>query len=408
MKILLINKFLFPKGGDAVCTLATGKLLSGRGHQVVYWGMDHPENPVYPHAELFVNHVDLNAPQDLKNSMNTAANLLYSREAKEKIGRLLEQEKPDIVHLNNIAHQISPSILHMFQRHKIPVVMTLHDYKMVCASYLMMNGKGICEACQDGRYYMCFMKKCVKNSRAKSLLNTIEMYFHHKFLRIYDGVDLFIAPSVFLKEKLHYMGFCKDIVHLPNFIDLNAAIPLVKTAANRIVYFGRLAYEKGVHTLIKAVPGLDIDVRIIGTGPSSEKLKDYAVDIGCRNISFPGFMSGRALQDEIRNALIVVVPSEWYENNPRAVLEAFALGTPVIGADIGGIPELVLHGKTGWLFKPGDSDDLREKIEFCINNKGKVWNMGEQAQRFVVDNFSAQKFYKRLIEIYDRLVNRGQ
>ncbi|MGB3339932.1 MAG: glycosyltransferase family 4 protein [bacterium] len=404
MRVLLINKFLYARGGDAISTLDTGRLLKAHGHQVVYWGMAHPANPIYPYQELFTKYVDLNAPVNLSSRLKIAANLLYSFEAKNKIERLVQIEKPDIVHLNNFAHQISPSILRVFQRHNIPTVMTLHDYKMVCASYLMINRDKTCEACRHGKYYMCFLKKCVKDSILKSFLNTVEMYLHHKILHLYDSIDIFISPSVFLKQKLHDMGFNnKKIVYLPNFVNGANKHTLKKTRTNRFLYFGRLSNEKGLETLIKAAGGMDIELYIAGTGSHEPELKQVAVTEAVNNVYFMGYKSGNELAKEIREALAVVVPSQWYENNPRTVLESFTMGTPVIGANIGGIPEIVLNNETGLTFRSGDVDDLRRAMKFCINNKGKVWAMGKRAQQYVRKNFNAPQFYEGLMNIYHRV-----
>lgn len=400
MKVLLINKFLYGKGGDAISTLNTGRLLSAEGHKVIYWGMDHPLNPQYPYKDYFVSYVDLNNPGGIKEKIRITSNIFYSSEAKKKIKKLINMEKPDIVHLNNFAHQISPSILGVFKKFDIPVVMTMHDYKLVCPSYTMLSDGKPCERCKGGRFYWCFLKKCTKNSRLKSLTNTIEMYLHHRILHIYDSIDVFISPSLFLKKKLEDMGFNRKIIHLPNFVEDKGAELPHKTKVNTVLYFGRLSSEKGIKTLVEAVRGLEIELRILGTGPYENALKQYVTTEHIRNVFFLGYKTGNELTSEIRNALVVVIPSEWYENNPRTVLEAFSLGTPVIGANIGGIPELVLNNETGLAFEPGDIDDLKEKLIYCINNRGKLFQMGKTAQGFVRENFNPAQYYDRLMKIY--------
>ncbi len=404
MKVLLVNKFLYNKGGDAICTLNTGELLLSNGHKVIYWGMDHPSNPDYPHKEFFVSHVDLNKPGSIGRRINITTNILYSFEARDKIERLVRLEKPDIVHLNNIVHQISPSILQVFRKYRIPVVMTLHDYKMVCASYLMINHGNICEACKNGKYHKCFLKKCVKNSRVKSFVNMVEMYLHHRILHIYDSIDVFISPSLFLKKKLEDMGFNRKIIHLPNFVEDNGATLPHKTRANTVLYFGRLSSEKGIKTLIKAVRGMDIELRILGVGPFENTLKRYVKTERICNVFFIGYKTGNELTTEIRNALVVVVPSEWYENNPRTVLEAFSLGTPVIGARIGGIPELIKNGQNGLTFEVANSVDLREKLQYVLGNPDRIVDMGKNARRFVEEKFNPEKHYNDLIKIYEMAI----
>jgi glycosyltransferase involved in cell wall biosynthesis len=403
MKVLLINKFLYAKGGDAISTLQTGRLLTARGHDVVYWGMAHAMNPDYPYQEFFIEYTDLNQPGNIKQRIAIASNILFSFDARAKISDLVSNIKPDIVHLNNFAHQISPSILQVFQRHNIPTVMTLHDYKMVCASYLMVNNGKICEACKNGKYNMCFWRKCVKGSRLKSLLNTMEMYLHHKILHLYDLIDVYIAPSIFLRQKLYDMGFSKKIVYLPNFVNGADTKPSMKTRNNRFLYFGRLAREKGLETLIRAATGMDIDLHIVGAGPYEQTLKRFVKTECINNVHFMGYKSSTGLAEEISEALAVVVPSEWYENNPRTVLESFAVGTPVLGARIGGIPELVINNETGLTFQPGDIADLRKKILYCVNNKEQVQDMGKKAQHYVRRNFNATKHYSILIDIYNSI-----
>lgn len=406
MRILIINKYLYPKGGDALCTLNTGRLLKSHGHEIVYWGMSSPENPVYPYEKLFTKNIDLNAAVGLIERLKIASNLLYSFDAKRKVEQLVQMVRPDIVHLNNFAHQISPSILQVFRHYNIPTVMTLHDYKMVCASYLMIHEGRICEACKNGKYNMCFWKKCVKDSRLKSLLNTIEMYLHHKIMHIYDLIDLYIAPSVFLKQKLYDMGFTKKVIYLPNFVNERNIRSKTRSKNNRFLYFGRLSFEKGLTTLIKAVRGIDIELHIVGTGLHEYALKCLTSSEKAHNVLFMGYRSGHELAREISEALAVIVPSEWYENNPRAVLEAFSAGKPVIGARIGGIPELVIDYETGLTFHPGDIADLKKSILYCSSNKDKMMEMGKRAQQFAKENFSSTKHYNMLMDIYNSIRNQ--
>jgi glycosyltransferase involved in cell wall biosynthesis len=406
MKILLINKFLFPKGGDVISTLNTGKLLSDKGHNVVFWGMKHPLNPEYPYSEYFIDYVDYLKPMGIKERINITVNILYSLEAKNKIEKLLNKLKPDIVHLSNIYHQISPSILSVFKKYKIPVVMTMHDYKLVCPAYVMLAGGKPCEMCRDGRYYWCFLKKCVKDSYAKSLVNTFEMYLHHKICNIYDFIDAFISPSRFLKEKVKEIGFKREIIHLPNFINVGEYIPEYGFYENAICYVGRLSGEKGLFTLIRAVKGIDITLKIIGTGPIEEDLKKRATREKIDNVKFLGYMTGEDLKNGIRSSMAVVLPSEWYESNPRSVLEAFALGKSVIGARIGGIPELVIDGETGLTFEPGNAEDLKNRIDYLIKKPDLVIEMGKNARKFVEENFNPEKHYQELMKIYQMATGR--
>lgn len=402
MKILLVNKFLYPKGGDAICTLSTGELLSMRGHEVAYWGMSYPSNPNYPYKDYFVDNVDFNSKNSLAKQFKMAADLLYSLEAKSKIERLLRIVRPDIVHLNNFAHQISPSILHVFRKNNIPVVMTMHDYKLVCASYGLFSKGKVCRKCKNGKFYHCFLEGCSKDSTAKSLLNTAEMYLHHKILRIYDLIDIFVSPSLFLKNKIEEMGFNKKISYLPNFINLEHFNPKYGWAEGSVIYFGRLSGEKGLLTLVEAFKDIrNITLKVVGEGPVGEKIKNKISDENIKNIVLSGYMAGEDLKREIQKSMFVIIPSECYENNPRSIIEGFALGKPALGARIGGIPELVKDNETGLTFESGNADDLRGKIGCLINSPDKIKEMGKNARLFVEKELNAEKHYEKLMKIYE-------
>jgi len=401
MKILLINKFLYYKGGDAVCAIETGNLLRMHGHEVVFWGMDHPDNPKYPDKDLFVDNLDLNIAGGVKVQLDIAVKLLYSFEAKRKVEALIKRAgKPDVVHLHNFAHQISPSILHVFKKYDIPVVMTMHDYKLVCALYTFLSDGKVCEKCKGRKYINCFKQGCVRGSKAKSLLNTIEMYLHHKILKLYDLVDVYISPSVFLKNKVAEMGFENKVVHIPNFVKTDIFRPSYDWQEKSICYVGRLSHEKGILTLVEAVKGLDVTLKIIGDGPALGEVEEKIKKENISNVKLLGYMNSDQLKEETINSMFNVIPSEWYENNPRSVIEAFALGKPAVGACIGGIPELIKDNKTGLTFEPGNVEDLREKINNMVNDPEKVVEMGKKARRFVVQELNAGKHYEGLMGIY--------
>ena len=366
--------------------------------------MLHPRNINSEYEKYFVSNVDYEK-NGFKNKIGVSLKLLYSFEAKRKIEKLIKKEQPDIVHLHNIHHQITPSILYSFKKSNIPVIMTLHDYKMVCPSYSMLSDGKICEACKCGGYYRCFLKSCVKNSHAKSLLNTIEMYLHHKILHIYNLIDIFISPSQFLKNKVKEMGMKGNVVYLPYFIDVEAYCPSYDWEENTIVYFGRLSREKGLFTLLEAMKGFsNITLKIIGEGPIRESLELEVRSLKLKNVRFLGYMSGVPLKEEIRKSMFVIVPSEWYENYPFVIIEGFALGKPVIGSRIGGIPELVRDNETGLTFEPGNAEDLSEKIKAILADSSSLIKMGENARRFVETELNPEKHYQRLMEIYSRVI----
>jgi glycosyltransferase involved in cell wall biosynthesis len=405
MNILIVNKFLYPKGGADKCAVETYKLLSDKGHSVVLWGMKHSENPKYPYSDYFVNNVDYNVGLSTAQKISYALKILYSFEAKHKIDSLINKIGiPDLVHLHNFAHQISPSILSIFKKYRIPVVMTLHDYKLVCPSYALLADGKPCEACAGGNYWHCLTRACVKNSKAKSMLSTFEMILHHKILDIYRSIDLFISPSYFLKNKFHQMGFRGRIEVLPNFIEVDSYAPEYLTNSNTICYVGRLSKEKGLADLVKSVNGLDVELKLIGDGPIRGELEHLVAHKGISNVKFLGHCCGDILKNEITKTLFVVIPSVCYENYPYSAIEAFALGKPVVASRIGGIPELVKDGQTGMTFNPDDEHDLRRKIVYMLNNKDEIIRMGKTARAFVETTCNSNNYYKGLMDIYGRLV----
>ena len=406
MKILFVNKFFFPHGGAEVSLFETEKILRDKGHKVVNFSMKHPMNFSSDFDKYFVSYIDYEK-EGIKNEIKASFRLLYSFEAKRKIERLIRDEKPDIVHLNNIYHQISPSIIHSVKKFKIPLVMSLRDYKLICASYHMLHDGNVCEACSNGKYYNCFFKKCVKNSRIKSLLNTIEMYLHHNILHIYDLIDVFISPSKFLKTKIEENGFKGKIYYLPNFVITSSFKPKYDWQENSIVYFGTLTKQKGLFTLIEAVKDLNVKLKIIGEGPLHDALINKVAVERLRNIVFLGYMNAENLAKEIYKSKFVVLPSEWYENNPRTIIESFALGKPVIGSRIGGIPELIKDNLTGLTFNTGNADDLRSGIEYLLKNQHKISNFGIRARKFIEENLNEEKHYEKLMEIYSNAIDKN-
>jgi len=402
MKILLVHKYFYHRDGAANSFFQTIELLKKNGHKVSVFSMRHPRNLASEYDEFFVNNVDYNDKGAI-NSIRYAIKLLYSLHARVKIEELIKQEKPDIAHINNIYHQISPSIIHSLKKYRIPMVMTLRDYKLVCASYSMFDGHGPCDACKNKKFFHSTLKKCVKGSRAKSILNSLEMYFHHSLLHIYNTIDLFISPSRFLKAKTEEMGFTGRIEYLPNFVQLDEYQPRYDWQELAIVYFGRLSREKGLMTLLRAMQGLpEIKLKIIGEGPLRGALEQETENLGLRNIEFLGYKSGEELKGEISRSMCVVLPSEWYENNPRTIIEGFALGKPAVAARIGGIPELVRDNETGLTFEPGNVEDLKQKIEMLAADADKIKEMGKNGRQLVEQELNEKKHYQRLMEIYEK------
>lgn len=406
MKILLINKFFFLKGGSEKSFFDTANLLQKKGHSVVFFSMSHPENFESQFSRYFLSEIDFEGINDFKSIWRASFRILYSGEARNKLKRLVQEESPDIVHLHNIHHQISPSILHPLKNFNIPVVQTLHDYKVVCPVYTMLSQGKLCERCRDRKFYHCSIQRCSKDSFLKSILNTLEMYLHHSILRIYRLVDAFISPSQFLIDKVNEMGFKGKFFYLPNSINTEDYSNTNIWKKHTIVYFGRLSKEKGIYTLLQAVKGLPVECLIFGDGPERENLAMMVKRENIVNISLCGYVSQIQLQSEIQKSMFVILPSEWYENNPYAVIEAFAMGKAVIGSRIGGIPELIKDHKTGLTFEPGSAEELRKNILYLLNNSEKIMTLGANAKRFIERNYNQEYHYQKLMKIYQFAIEK--
>lgn len=402
----MCNAFHYNRGGSETYTFALSRELAEHGHEVIPFSMSHERNVPSEYEEYFVSNVDfseVSGGPSLTRSLKAAMRVLYSREAKTKIRRLIEKTRPDLAHIQNIAHHLSPSILSGIKQYDLPIVQTLHDYKLICPSTLLFSGGQVCERCKDGKYYNAVIHRCKRDSLAASALAALELYVH-RFMRIYENnVDVFIAPSRFLRDKMIEFGIDgRKIVHIPQLIDVGAYTPRYDHE-DYLVYFGRLSGEKGGRVLIEAVKKLgSAKLYVAGEGPRKRELEDYAQDTN--SITFLGYVPHEKLKELVRNAMFVVIPSEWYENGPMSLYEAFALGKPVIGSRIGGVPELIEHGANGLLFEPGNADDLREKINYLLEHKPLIPQMGRAARDKVEREYNVARHYEAMMDVYKRVL----
>lgn len=366
MKILMVNKFLYPNGGSETYIFELGKELERSGHEVQYFGMEHEGRIVGNHAESYTADMDFHTGKLRK--LIYPFRIIYSVEARKKIRRVLDDFRPDVVHLNNINFQITPSILYEIRSFGkkigkyIPIVYTAHDYQWVCPNHMMMvpSTGELCFACKGGEYGNCSRKRCIHDSRIKSLLGTIEASYY-KRRKTYALVDKIICPSDFMKRQLDTDEILAGkTVMMHNFLvkPEKSAPGKNKTLPGKyVLYFGRFSKEKGTETLLKVCRALpEIPFVFAGTGPLEEKVRKE------KNVSCLGFLQGGELRSVIEGAYFCVYPSEWYENCPFSVMESQLYGTPMIASDLGGTPELIKSGMTGELFRAGDEEELAEHI----------------------------------------------
>lgn len=409
MKILMCNSFYYLRGGIERCFFDQIQLLEAHGHEVIPFSMVDERNRPSEHERYFISNVDF--PSQLNGNGYTLAKLrlaervLYSREAKNKIEALIQETRPDIAHIHGLAHEISPSILPAIKEAGIPIVQTLHDYKLLCPNTNFICQGKICERCKGSRFYNVVLYRCKRGSLPASLLAGMEMYLH-KLLKIYEGnVDLYIAPSLFLKNKLAEFGIANTVVHLPNFVDIKEFQPCYEPE-NYFIHYGRLESIKGVETLFRAMRNINSShLYIAGEGELKDPLQQYAEENDITNVTFLGFLNKQDLIPLIQQAAFTVVPSQWYENYSMTVLESFACGTPVIGSNIGGIPEQVKEEWNGLLFEPGNTEQLSQGIQMMLDNPRWVIDMGRNARHQVEIFNDPETYYRQIIEIYQNVLS---
>lgn len=400
MRIAAANNYYYPRGGSERVLFDEERLLRENGHTVAAFSTARSENLPADSSAIFTpgrDRDELSAMGKLK----AIPAIVHNRAASRDFARLLERARTDIIHCHNIYGTLTTSILVEAKRRGIPAVMTAHDAKLVCPSYLCMDHGEVCEACQGRRYYHCLRKRCHKNSLVASAIYTAESYVN-KWLGRWEILKQVITPSRFLKSLLEKSGYQADwITYLPNAVDVKRFTPSF-TAGDYILYAGRLSKEKGVLTLIEAVKGTGIPLRIAGDGPVRTDAERFVAEHGMAHVSFEGHQSGEALASLFRGAAFLIMPSEWYENGPISLLEACAYGKPVLGARIGGIPEFIRPGETGDLFEPKNAEQLRERMVALWSNKPRLEEMGREARRFVELNHTLEGHYEGLISIYRR------
>lgn len=362
MRVLMVNKFLHPNGGSETYTFKLGSYLQEQGHEVQYFGMEHQGRIVSNRVEAYTSNMDFHGGGKL-SKVTYPIKTIYSWEARRKIRLVLDDFCPDVCHLNNFNYQLTPSIILEIRKwekqtgHKCKILYTAHDYQLVCPNHMCNNPNTHenCEKCLGGNFLNCTMGRCIHGSLAKSIIGTMEATFW-KWMGVYKQIDTIICCSHFMKTKLDSNPvLAEKTVVMHNFVDPVEQKDVKKK--DYVLYFGRYSQEKGIATLVQAAKELpDIPFVFAGTGPLAHVLD------GVPNVTNVGFQRGEALETLIREARFTVYPSEWYENCPFSVMESQMYGTPVLGADIGGVPELISNGLSGGLFRSADMEDLKDKI----------------------------------------------
>lgn len=399
-RLLSLNSYNYRRGGSDAVFLDHDSLFHDAGWNTSVFTMHHAKNNKSEWSEYFADELEFGEAYSIKQKLHMAGKVIYSWEARNKLKKLIDKYPPDVAHAHCIYHHLSPSVLSLLHSKNIPTVMTAHDLKLACPAYKMLNNNGICEKCKDGNLLHLVKNRCIHGSLATSTLVAIESSVH-KTLKLYkNNLNKIVTPSNFFRNKLIEWGWPpKQLTYIPNFINSENYTPQF-SPGKYFLYFGRLAPEKGADTLIKAALDSGIKLLIAGTGPYESELRAL-IPKSTDNIKFLGFCTGDKLWTLIREARAVVLPSQWYENAPISILEAYASGKPVIGARIGGIPEMLMEGTTGYLFESGNKTDLTEKLNKVKNMPDSdIATMGKAAREYVSTTFTSERYYNDMSALY--------
>ena len=405
MRIAIASNYYYLRGGAERVLFEEKRLLESHGHQVAVFAQAHPRNEHSPYSDYFPPFKDWRETRGAAK-IPMAMSIMYDRQAARCFRRFLEAAKPDIVHAHNIYGGLTTSILDVARKKRIPVVMTLHDYKLICPSYLMLKRGAVCEDCKGGRFIHCLLNTCHKESLAASGVYCVESYLN-RWLHKYDTVRHFICPSMFSLRKHAEHGIPRNrLLHIPNFADACGQAPHYENGQYAL-FVGRLSEEKGIPTLLAAVKGLDVPVRLAGDGPLKTELQNFVKNNGITHVTFEGYKSGADLKRLYENAAFLVLPSQCYENAPMTILEAYACGKPVIGSRIGGIAEMVEHGRTGLQFAHGSAEELAACMRTLWLDESLRSQMGRAARDKVESEFSAEVHYEQLMKVYRHLLSES-
>ena len=399
LTVLNISQNHYVRGGSDRYFFTLGELLQKHGHNVIPFTAAHPKNEPTDWEQYFPHGADFENPGPID-----LLRFIYSRRAVKSIQHLLKKIDVDIAHFHIYHGKLTASILGSLKKAGIPLIQTLHDYKLTCPVATHLSNDEICEACEGQHFIRALLKQCNRGVFARTVLNVTESYVS-RFLGCVDKFDHFISVSHFHRKKMIQYGIPENkISTVHNFADVSD-IPVNFSGGDYVLYFGRVVRSKGVLTLIKAaIPLRQVPLYIVGEGEAMSEVQQIVEENGCEHIHLLGFRQGDELRELILNSMCTVLPSEWYENCPMSVLESFACGKPVIGTDIGGIPELVENEVDGFLVPPREHEQLRARLLWMYEHKTEVIEMGKAAREKMETEFNADIHYEKIMNVYRKFL----
>ncbi len=411
MRILYCNKYNFPFSGTEAYLFSAMELMRSQGHEVALFSMKDERGAPTAYDQYFVPHIDFkNGEPGAFRNARLAVHAVYSPQARARLRKMIAAFRPDVAHVRNIYHHLSPSILWELKAQGVPVLYHLNDFKLLCPSYNMVAKDHACEHCRGGQFWRVLTEGCYPGPAGAAVVLAAEAYFH-KWAQTYQKcVDLFLAPSRFVKEKLVENGWDgKNIEVLPHFQRVPRELPPPPAGDAPVLYFGRLSTEKGLTDLLRAMKRLPrVRLRIAGDGPQREDLQRLAGELSLTNVEFVGHVGGDALDGLIAAARFTVLPSRAYETLGKTILESYAQGRAVVASDLGSRRELVEEGVTGLLYRPGDVEQLAGAISFLWDRPALALQMGAAGRERVRQQFTPEDHYAALSSLYQRLASRTQ
>ena len=410
MRLLAVHRLHHRKGGAEGVHLDHLALFRERGWDCAEFAMDHPDNEPSDWSDYFPERFE---PPSGVAGLAALPRFFHSGEAREKFARLLDDFRPDIIHAHGVYHHLTNAILKPARERGISIVYTLHDYKLICPAYHFYTERlGVCEQCRGGRQWRCLVNRCTHGSLAMDALYALDGFVQWRIGALRDTVSRFVGPARFIVDKFAEHGFAPEkLRYIPNFFESaeDAAVDPAGVAALRerygrhVLFFGRLSAEKGVDLLIDACAAANVPLVVVGDGPKRDELQARASARGgvC---AFPGHLKGAALWAHVEAASLVALPSVWYEIAPKSILEAQARGKPALVTAIGGLPEMVEDGATGFLAAPSDPASLRDALRraFAMDDAALA-AMGALARRRAMTTFTRERYYREMTALYAEL-----
>ncbi len=417
MRVLLINNYLYLRGGAERSFFAITDLLKAQGHEVIHFACQHPQNLPSPYESYFPAYHELSSPTYSFASLRAVAQMIYNRSAAQALSQLIHRFRPDIAHLNNIYHHLTPSILPVLARHNIPTVLHLRDGKLICPAIYMFRRGRFCNLCLRHRIWPVLLHRCSQNSLARSVGLAFEAFAGDLFGFYRRCVDFYICPSQFLRSQILARGFsASKVLTLPNFVRACSTDPPLTSDSSALdlpdrylFCASRLIADKGLFTLLEAARlEPNIPLLIAGQGPARQKMSTFIQRHKLSNVRLLDFQDKPNLAQLFRNATASIMPSLLPENCPNVILESAAGSCPVIASDIGGNGELISDGSDGWLIPPGQPDRLAQSMSQAFNDPQLSARLGRAAGKRVAKHHQPESFYRTLIEIYRRAQERHQ